>query len=305
MNPRKLLLILALAILIGVFFAFDLGRFFSLDFVKSQQAAIDAWRVAQPVLTAGIFFAVYVAVTGLSLPGAAIMTLAAGAIFGVLWGTIIVSFASTLGATLAFLASRFVLRDWVQGKFGDKLKAINAGMGKEGGFYLFTLRLIPIFPFFVINLVMGLTPIRTWTFYWVSQIGMLAGTLVYVNAGTQLAQLDSLKGILSPELLASFALLGIFPLIAKKIVAIVKARRVYAKWSKPARFDRNLVVIGGGSAGSGDRLHRGGGQGQSHPDRETSDGRRLPEHRLRPVQSADSFRQAALADPPLCRIRDS
>jgi pyruvate/2-oxoglutarate dehydrogenase complex dihydrolipoamide dehydrogenase (E3) component/membrane protein DedA with SNARE-associated domain len=177
------------------------------------------------------------------------MTLAAGAIFGLLWGTIIVSFASTLGATLAFLAARFVLRDWVQGKFGDKLKAIDAGMEKEGGFYLFTLRLIPIFPFFVINLAMGLTSIRTGTFYWVSQIGMLAGTLVYVNAGTQLAQIDSLKGILSPELLASFALLGIFPLIAKKIVAIVKARRVYAKWSKPARFDRNLVVIGAGSAG--------------------------------------------------------
>ena len=249
MNPRKLLLIVAIAALVGIFFTFDLGRFFSLDFVKSQQAAIDAWRSAQPVLTAGIFFAVYVAVTGLSLPGAAIMTLAAGAIFGVLWGTIIVSFASTIGATLAFLAARFVLRDGVQGKFGDKLKAINIGMEKEGGFYLFTLRLIPIFPFFVINLVMGLTPIRAWTFYWVSQIGMLAGTLVYVNAGTQLAQLDSLKGILSPELLASFALLGIFPLIAKKIVALVKARHIYAKWSKPARFDRNLVVIGGGSAG--------------------------------------------------------
>ncbi|MCC6133843.1 MAG: FAD-dependent oxidoreductase [Candidatus Contendobacter sp.] len=249
MHPRKLLLIVAIAALVGVFFAFNLGRFFSLDFVKNQQAAIDAWRVAQPMLTAGIFFAVYVAVTGLSLPGATIMTLAAGAIFGVWWGTLMVSFASTLGATLAFLVARFVLRDWVQGKFGDRLKAINAGMEKEGGFYLFTLRLIPIFPFFVINLVMGLTPIRTWTFYWVSQIGMLAGTLVYVNAGTQLAQLDSLKGILSPELLASFALLGLFPLIAKKIVALVKARRVYAKWSKPARFDRNLVVIGGGSAG--------------------------------------------------------
>ncbi len=249
MNPRKLLLILALAVLVGVFSALDLGRFFSLDYVKSQQAAIDAWRLAQPALTTGIFFAAYVAVTGLSLPGAVIMTLGAGAIFGVLWGTVIVSFASTLGATCAFLTARFVLRDWVQGKFGDRLKAINAEMEKEGGFYLFTLRLIPIFPFFVINLVMGLTVIRTSTFYWVSQIGMLAGTLVYVNAGTQLAQIDSLKGILSPELLASFALLGIFPLIAKKIVAVVKARRVYAQWSKPARFDRNLVVIGGGSAG--------------------------------------------------------
>jgi pyruvate/2-oxoglutarate dehydrogenase complex dihydrolipoamide dehydrogenase (E3) component/uncharacterized membrane protein YdjX (TVP38/TMEM64 family) len=249
MNTRKLLLLLTLALLVSAFFAFDLGRFFSLDYFKSQQAAMEAYRLAHPALTAGIFFAIYVAVTGLSLPGAAIMTLAAGAIFGLLWGTVIVSFASTLGATLAFLAARFVLRDWVQGKFGDRLKAINAGMEREGGFYLFTLRLIPIFPFFVINLVMGLTPIRTWTFYWVSQVGMLAGTLVYVNAGTQLARIDSLKGILSPGLLLSFALLGIFPLIAKKVVAWAKARRVYAQWSKPARFDRNLVVIGGGSAG--------------------------------------------------------
>ena len=249
MNPRKLLLLLALALLIGAFFAFDLGRFFSLDYFKSQQAAIEAYRAAHPWLTAGLFFLIYVAVTGLSLPGAAIMTLAAGAIFGLLWGTVIVSFASTLGATLAFLAARFVLRDWVQGRFGDKLKAVNAGMEKEGGFYLFTLRLIPIFPFFVINLVMGLTPIRTRTFYWVSQIGMLAGTLVYVNAGTQLARIDSLKGILSPGLLGSFVLLGIFPLIAKQVVAVVKARRVYVKWRKPRRFDRNLVVIGAGSAG--------------------------------------------------------
>ena len=249
MNARKFLLILALAALIGAFFVFDLGRFFSLDAIKSQQAVIEAYRSAQPALTAGVFFLVYVAVTGLSLPGAAIMTLAGGAVFGLWWGTLLVSFASTLGATLAFLVSRFMLRDWVQGKFGDKLKAINAGIEREGGFYLFTLRLIPIFPFFVINLVMGLTPIRTWTFYWVSQIGMLAGTVVYVNAGTQLAQIDSLKGIVSPELLASFALLGVFPLIANKIVTVVKRRRVYAKWRKPARFDRNLVVIGAGSAG--------------------------------------------------------
>ncbi|MDG4549082.1 MAG: FAD-dependent oxidoreductase [Candidatus Contendobacter sp.] len=249
MNSRKLLLLLALALLVGAFFAFDLGRFFNLDYFKSQQAAIEAWRAARPGLTAGLFFAVYVAVTGLSLPGAAILTLVGGAIFGLLWGTVIVSFASTMGATLAFLAARFVLRDWVQGRFGDRLKAINAGMEREGGFYLFTLRLIPIFPFFVINLAMGLTPIRTWTFYWVSQVGMLAGTVVYVNAGTQLARIDSLKGILSPGLLASFALLGIFPLIARKIVAAVKARRVYAKWPKPKRFDRNLVVIGAGSAG--------------------------------------------------------
>ena len=249
MNRHKLLIILAFTLPVGVFFAFGLGQFFSLDYVKSQQAAIDAYRTAQPVLVAGIFFAVYVAVTALSLPGAVIMTLAAGAIFGVLWGVVMVSFASTLGATLAFLAARFALRDWVQGHFGDKLKTMNAGMAKEGGLYLFTLRLIPIFPFFIINLLMGLTPIRAWTFYWVSQIGMLAGTLVYVNTGAQLIRLDSLKDILSPALLFSFALLGLFPLIAKQIVSIVKARRVYAKWRKPARFDRNLVVIGGGSAG--------------------------------------------------------
>ena len=249
MNPRKLLLLLALGLLVGAFFAFDLGRFFSLDYFKSQQAAIETYRAAHPGLAAGLFFLIYVAVTGLSLPGAALLTLVAGAIFGLLWGTVLVSFASTLGATLAFLTARFVLRDWVQDKFGEKLKAINAGMEKEGGFYLFTLRLIPIFPFFVINLAVGLTPIRPWTFCWVSQIGMLAGTLVYVNAGTQIARIDSLRGILSPELLASFALLGVFPLIAKKIVAVAKARRVYAKWPKPKRFDRNLVVIGAGSAG--------------------------------------------------------
>ncbi len=249
MNPRKLLLLLVIAILASAFFAIDLGRYFSLDYFKSQQAAIEAYRAAHPGLTAGIFFAVYVAVTGLSLPGAAILTLVGGAIFGLLWGAVIVSFASTLGATLAFLVARFALRDWVQSQFGVRLKAINAGIEKEGGFYLFTLRLIPIFPFFVINLVMGLTPIRAWTFYWVSQIGMLAGTLVYVNAGTQVAGIDSLRGILSPGLLISFALLGVFPLIAQKIVSAVKARRVYAKWPKPKRFDRNLIVIGAGSAG--------------------------------------------------------
>ena len=188
MKKNKLVLMAVIAMLVVAFFALDLGRYFTLDFFRSQQAAIDAYVQANPVQAGLSFFLVYVAVTGLSLPGAAIMTLAGGAIFGLLWGTVIVSFASTIGATLAFLASRFLLRDWVQEKFGDKLKPVNDGIARDGAFYLFTLRLVPVFPFFVINLAMGLTPVRAWTFYWVSQIGMLAGTLVYVNAGTAIAQ---------------------------------------------------------------------------------------------------------------------
>ena len=249
MKSRKLLLIATLLGLVIAYFSLDLGRFLSLDYFKSQQATVEAWRAAQPITAALVFFVAYVAVTGLSLPGAAVMTLVGGAVFGLLWGLLLVSFASSLGATLAFLASRFLLRDWVQQHFGDRLRAINSGVEKEGGFYLFTLRLVPAFPFFVINLLMGLTPIKTRTFYWVSQIGMFAGTVVYVNAGTQLAKIDSLSGILSPALLGSFVLLGIFPLIAKKIVEIVAAKKVYEGWQKPARFDRNLIVIGGGSAG--------------------------------------------------------
>jgi pyruvate/2-oxoglutarate dehydrogenase complex dihydrolipoamide dehydrogenase (E3) component/uncharacterized membrane protein YdjX (TVP38/TMEM64 family) len=248
-SKSRLVLVIVIAVLIVAFFAFDLQRYFSLDYFKQQQAAIDAHFDAEPFLTAGIFFALYVAVTGLSLPGAAIMTLAAGAIFGLLWGTLIVSFASAIGATLAFLGSRFLFRDAIQRRFGASLAAINRGVEKEGPFYLFALRLVPAFPFFVINLVMGLTSMKTRTFYWVSQLGMLAGTLVYVNAGTQLARIESLAGLVSPGLLGSFVLLGLFPLIAKKIVAALKARKVYAKWPKPARFDRNMVVIGAGSAG--------------------------------------------------------
>ena len=249
MSLRKLLVLVAVAAAVALYFALDLGRWFSLDALKSQQAAIEAYRQANPWLAAAIFFALYVAVTALSLPGAAIMTLAGGAVFGLLWGMVLVSFASSLGATLAFLASRFLLRDWVTQRFGQRLQAIDAGIRREGGFYLFTLRLVPVFPFFMINLLMGLTPMRAATFYWVSQLGMLAGTLVYVNAGTQLAGISSLRGILSPGLIASFALLGIFPLIAKKIVDGIKARQVYARWTRPARFDRNIIVIGGGSAG--------------------------------------------------------
>ena len=246
MNRNKLLVLFVLAAAVTAFFALDLGRYLSLDFFRSQQAAIDAHVGAHPVQSGLLFFLLYVAVTGLSLPGAAIMTLAAGAIFGLLWGTVIVSFASSIGATLAFLVSRYLLRDWVQGRFGDRLKPINAGIEREGPFYLFALRLVPAFPFFVINLVMGLTPLRTWTFYWVSQVGMLAGTIVYVYAGTKLGEFR-----ISLGLLAAFALLGVFPLVAKKVLDALKARKVYVRWAdrRPRSFDCNLVVIGAGSAG--------------------------------------------------------
>ncbi len=249
MTKGRIALIAAIVVLVAAFFAFDLGRFFSIEYFKAQHAAFDDFYRANPLFTVAVFLAIYVTVTGLSLPGAALMTLVAGAIFQLLWGTVIVSFASTIGATLACLASRFLLRDWVQGKFGDKLRAINEGVAREGAFYLFALRLVPLFPFFVINLVMGLTPMRARTFYWVSQLGMLAGTIVYVYAGTQIARIESLKGILTPGLLISFALLGVFPLIAKRIVAVFRARKVYARWAKPAVFDRNVVVIGAGSGG--------------------------------------------------------
>jgi pyruvate/2-oxoglutarate dehydrogenase complex dihydrolipoamide dehydrogenase (E3) component/uncharacterized membrane protein YdjX (TVP38/TMEM64 family) len=244
LSKSKLLVLAVIAAAITAFFVFDLKQYVSLDYFQAQRAAIEAQVQAYPLRTALLFFGVYVAVTGLSLPGAAIMTLTAGALFGLLWGTVIVSFASTLGATLAFLASRFLLRDWVQQRFGDRLRPINEGIAREGAFYLFALRLVPAFPFFVINLVMGLTPIRTSTYYWVSQLGMFAGTLVYVYAGTQLGAFK-----ISAGLLLAFALLGIFPLLAKKALDALKARKVYAGWTRPARFDRNLVVIGAGSAG--------------------------------------------------------
>ena len=251
MDRKKLALLAALAVMVALFFWFDLGRYFSLDYAKSAQGKFAALYAAQPLLVIGAFFAAYVAVAALSLPGAAILTLVAGAIFGLVVGTVLVSFASSIGATLAMLVSRYILRDSVQGRFGKLLADVDRGIEREGAFYLFTLRLVPLFPFFVVNLVMGLTKMPARSFYWVSQLGMLAGTLVFVNAGTQLAQINSLGGILSPALIGSFVLLGIFPLIAKKIVDIVKARRVYAKWAdkKPASFDRNMIVIGAGAAG--------------------------------------------------------
>jgi pyruvate/2-oxoglutarate dehydrogenase complex dihydrolipoamide dehydrogenase (E3) component/uncharacterized membrane protein YdjX (TVP38/TMEM64 family) len=248
-SRARLLVVLIFAVAVIGFFAAGAQRYLSFEQLKGQQAALQSWHAAHPLQGALGFFLVYVAVTGLSLPGAALMTLVGGAIFGLLWGTIIVSFAASIGATLAFLASRFVLRDWVQQRFGRFLDPINAGIEREGGLYLFTLRLIPAVPFFAINLAMGLMRMRPWTFYWVSQLGMLAGTLVYVNAGTQLAAINSPRDILSPGLIGAFLLLGFFPLIAKKLVDAYKARKVYARWRRPAKFDRNLVVIGAGSAG--------------------------------------------------------
>lgn len=246
---KKLIILVVLAVAGAAFFAFDLHNLLTFEGLKSSQAEFEQLKLDSPLLLMLGFSGLYVLVTALSLPGATIMTLAAGALFGLTWGTLIVSFASTTGATCAFLASRYVLRDSVQKKFGDRLKAINSGVEREGAFYLFTLRLVPIFPFFLINLLMGLTTIKTFTFFWVSQIGMFVGTVVYVNAGTQLAQLDSISGILSPGLIASFVLLGVFPLITKRLLDGIKKRRVYSKWTKPQKFDNNMIVIGGGAAG--------------------------------------------------------
>jgi pyruvate/2-oxoglutarate dehydrogenase complex dihydrolipoamide dehydrogenase (E3) component/uncharacterized membrane protein YdjX (TVP38/TMEM64 family) len=250
-NIRKILLLLVVLLGIVAFFAFDLDRYFSLAFLKESQASLAALREQQPLQLALGYFLVYIAVTALSLPGATIVTLAGGAIFGLGWGLLIVSFASSIGATLAFLTARFLLRDSVQARFGQRLADMDKGIQRDGAFYLFTLRLIPVVPFFVINLLMGLTKMKAWTFYWVSQLGMLAGTAVYVNAGTQLGQLESLQGILSPGLLGSFVLLGLFPLIARKVVEAVQKRKVYAKWAsvRPQRFDRNLIVVGAGAGG--------------------------------------------------------
>lgn len=246
---KRLLIILALSLALLGFFYFDLGELLTLDNLKSRLGEIDAFYRANPLLVIAVFFAAYVLLTAASVPGAAIMTLAAGAIFGVFTGTLVVSFASSIGATLAFLASRYLLRDWVQQRFGSRLKTLNAGIERDGAFYLFSLRLVPVFPFFVINLAMGLTPIRSWTFYWVSQVGMFLGTVVYVNAGTQLARIESPSDVASPTLLASFAALGLLPWIGKWVMAAIKRRRVYARWTRPSKFDRNLVVIGAGAAG--------------------------------------------------------
>ena len=252
MSRTRLLIIIALAILLGIGFWFDIHQFLTLDNFRARQAVTDSWVAANPVLAALSFFGIYVAVTAVNIPGAAIMTLIAGALFGLTQGTLIVSFASTIGATLAFLLSRYLLRDFMEQRFGAAIQRINKGIDAEGPYYLFTLRLIPAFPFWMINLAMGLTRLKVGTYFWVSQLGMLPATIVYVNAGKQIGQLESLSGILSPTLLASFVLLGLFPLITKKILTNFTARKQRSQagsFQKPDSFDTNMVVIGAGSAG--------------------------------------------------------
>jgi uncharacterized membrane protein YdjX (TVP38/TMEM64 family) len=237
MNAKRLLLLIMVVGLGLAFIGFDIGRFLSFDFLKSQQAAIEAWRSAQPLTAALFFFLAYIIVTGLSVPGATVMSLAIGAVFGLFWGVLLVSFAASIGATLAFLIARFLLRDWVQQRFGKQLRMLNTGIEKDGGFYLFTLRLMPVFPFFLINLLMGLTPIRPRIFYVATQTGMLAANLIFVNAGTQLAKIDSLSGILSPSLIASLTLLGIFPLLARIVFNRLATKRGHSTLQKQGRSD--------------------------------------------------------------------
>ena len=246
---KKIILLGLLAAVALLFFQFDLEQYLTLEYVKSQQDIIDQYYRENRALTLIGFFLGYVVITGVSLPGATVMTLAAGAIFGLFTGLILVSFASTIGASIAFLVSRYLFRDMVESRFSASLKSINAGIERDGPFYLFALRLVPAFPFFVINLVMGLTSLRLWTFFWVSQVGMLAGTVVYVNAGTQLGNIESANEIFSTGILLSFLLLAMLPFIGRKIVSVLAARKALEGFSKPDEFDTNLVVIGAGSAG--------------------------------------------------------
>ncbi len=249
MNYPRLILGALLVAGIVTAFVLDLDRYLTLQAMQAALSDWVRWRSEHPLLAAGGFFLLYTAAVAVSVPGAAALTLLAGALFGLVQGTVLVSFASSIGATLAFLLARYLFRDTVRARFGRRLERIDEGFRRDGAFYLFTLRLVPVFPFFLINLLSGLTAMRVWTFYWVSQVGMLAATVVYINAGTQLAQLDSMSAILSPSLIASFAALGLFPWLARAITRLLRRRHVYARWQRPRRFDRNLVVIGAGAAG--------------------------------------------------------
>lgn len=247
-NPKILVIAVVVCVLIAWWF-FDLGSYLQLDTLQEDIGGLREWGGNNPLLAGLIFFAGYIVVTALSLPGSAVMTLAGGALFGFWYALLLVSFASSIGATLAFLVSRLLLRDWVQKRFSRHLGALNRGFAKDGSFYLFSLRLVPIFPFFMINLLMGLLPIRSWPFYWVSQLGMLPATVVFVNAGTQLGQLESIYGIISLPLLGSFVLLAAFPFVAKWLLGVVKPRLLLKAYPKPKQFDNNLIVIGAGSGG--------------------------------------------------------
>ena len=249
MRTSRIVLLLAIVALIALFFVFELQQYFTLDYFRAQRQAIADFQAQHSLLVAVAFFLVYVVTMALALPAAALLTLAAGALFGFWGGVVLVSFASTIGATLAFLIARYLFRDAVRSRFAKQLAAIDRGIEKDGAFYLFAMRLVPAFPFFAVNLAMSVTPLSVWTFYWVSQLGMLAGTIVFVNAGVQLGQIDSMTGILSPGLIGSFVLLGIFPLIARKSIAAYKGRAVLRRFKKPKRFDTNMVVIGAGSGG--------------------------------------------------------
>jgi len=248
-NKTKLILVALLVIAVFGYIMLDLGQYLTLEYAQSQLSNIQDYKNENFAQTAVIYFIGYVIATGLSIPGAIIITLLGGAIFGLFWGTLLVSFASSIGATLAFLASRVLLRDWVQRRFGDYLAPLNKGIEKDGSFYLFSIRMVPLFPFFVVNLLMGLTAIRTTSFYLASQAGMLIGTAVYVNAGSELSQISSLSGLVSPPVLGSLVLLGVFPLIAKLILNSIQRNKALQSFEKPKRFDANVVVVGAGSAG--------------------------------------------------------
>jgi len=224
-TAKKLALVAVITVLVVCYFVFDLDRYLTLEYLKNSKDRFADMYEANRLMVLGVYFAIYVISTALAVPGALVLSLAGAALFGFWTSLVVISFASTIGASLSFLVSRYLLRDWVQSRFRDKLTRVNAGVEEEGAFYLFTLRLIPIFPFFAINLVMGLTPMRLGTYYWVSQLGMLPGTMVFVNAGKELGKIDSLSGLISPSLLASFVLLGIFPLAAKKILGWYKSKR--------------------------------------------------------------------------------
>ncbi|MCG6201859.1 dihydrolipoyl dehydrogenase [Psychromonas antarctica] len=247
MDKKKIIIVISL--LVALWFVFDVSHLLTLENAKQQQALMNSYIADHFILAIVIYFSLYIIATALSVPGAAIFTLLGAALFGFWWSLFLVSFASTIGATLAFLFSRYLLRDWVQKKFSGSLKAINQGITKEGYLYLLTLRLIPVFPFFIINLLMGLTAMRARSFYLYSQIGMLPATAVYLNAGTQLADIETLSGLLSPQVLTSLVILGLFPMISKLLINKIKLRKTYAKWTKPSSFDRNMVVIGAGSGG--------------------------------------------------------